>query len=48
MRLNPLAEILREIPGLGMPDHWPPRYPELEPIAVSGEPASEQLMRERR
>jgi hypothetical protein len=31
-----------------MPDHWPPRYPDVEPLTVPGEPASEQLMRERR
>jgi hypothetical protein len=48
IRHNPLAAVLRDIPGLRMPDHWPPRYPDVEPLTVPGEPASEQLMRERR
>jgi hypothetical protein len=43
-----LEAILRDIPGLRMPEHWPPRFPEVEPLVVSGEPASEQLVRERR
>jgi hypothetical protein len=48
VRQNLLAALLREIPSLQMPDHWPPRYPDVEPLAVAGEPASEQLIRERR
>jgi hypothetical protein len=48
IRQNSLAAILRDIPGLQMPDHWPPRYPDVEPLTVAGEPASEQLIRERR
>jgi hypothetical protein len=47
IRQNSLAAILREIPGLQVPDHWPPRYPDIEPLTVAGEPASEQLIRER-
>ena len=43
-----LEAILRSIPGLRMPDHWPRRYADLEPLSVSGEPVSEQLIRERR
>jgi hypothetical protein len=46
-RWRPFAAILREIPGLQVPDHWPPRYPDIEPLTVAGEPASEQLIRER-
>ena len=48
IRHNSLAAVLRSIPGLRMPDHWPPRYPTIEPLSVPGEPASEQLIRERR
>ena len=48
IRYNSLAAVLRDIPGLRMPDHWPPRYPDVEPLTVPGEPASEQLIRERR
>jgi hypothetical protein len=33
---------------LQMPDHWPPCYPDVEPMAVAGEPASEQIIRDRR
>jgi hypothetical protein len=43
-----LEAILRSIPGLRMPDHWPPRYADFEPISIPGEPVSEQLIRERR
>lgn len=48
IRQDSLAAILRDLPGLRMPDHWPPRYPDVEPLTVPGEPASEQLIRERR
>jgi hypothetical protein len=48
IRQQSLAAVLRDIPGLRMPDHWPPRYPDIEPLPVPGEPASEQLIRERR
>jgi hypothetical protein len=48
IRHNSLLAVLRNIPGLRIPDHWPPRYPNVEPLAVSGEPASEQLVREQR
>ena len=48
IRQNAFAALLRDIPGLRVPDHWPPRYPEVEPVTVEGEPASEQLIRERR
>jgi hypothetical protein len=48
IRQNSLAAILRDIPGLRMPHHGPPRYPDVEPLTVAGEPASEQLLLERR
>jgi len=44
-----LEAILRGIPGLRMPDHWPPQFVEFEPLPVYGEELpSEQLIRERR
>lgn len=44
-----LEATLRGIPGLQMPDHWPPQFVEFEPLPVSGgELPSEQLIRERR
>lgn len=48
IRQNALLAVLREIPGLHVPDHWPPRYRDVEPLTVPGELASEQLIRERR
>ncbi len=45
---NSFSATLRAIPGLRVPPHWPPRYRSVEPLTVSGEPASEQLIRERR
>ena len=45
---DPLWECLKTIPGLTVPDHWPPQFAEFEPLPVEGEPASEQLIRERR
>jgi hypothetical protein len=43
-----LLEVLRAIPGLRVPDHWPPRYEPFEPMPYDGEAPSEQLIRERR
>ncbi len=43
-----LLEALRAIPGVTVPDRWPPRFREVEPVVVAGEPASEMLMRDRR
>ena len=48
IRHHALIATLRDIPGLRVPDHWPPRYQDVEPLTVPGEPASEQLIRERR
>ena len=41
-------ECLKSIPGIKLPDHWPPRFEKFEPLSVEGEPLSEQLIRERR
>jgi hypothetical protein len=43
-----LLAVLRTIPGLRVPDHWPPRFADFEPMSFEGEPPSEQLIRERR
>ena len=45
---DPLWKCLERIPGIRLPAHWPPQYPEFDPIPVEGEPVSEQLIRERR
>jgi len=45
---DPLWECLKTIPGLTVPDHGPPQFAAFEPLPVEGEPASEQLIRERR
>ena len=43
-----LEAILRSVPGLRMPDHWPPQFVEFEPLPVTGEELpSERLIRER-
>jgi hypothetical protein len=39
---------LKAIPGVKLPDRWPPRFEKFEPLRVEGEPVSEQLIRERR
>jgi len=45
---DPVWGCLKRIPGIRLPAHWPPQYPEFEPIPIEGEPVSEQLIRERR
>jgi hypothetical protein len=45
---DPVWERLKMIPGVKLPDHWPPRFEKFEPLRVEGEPLSEQLIRERR
>ena len=45
---DPLRKRLRSIPGIKLPDQWPPRFERFEPLEVEGEPPSEQLIRERR
>ena len=42
-------EHLKNIPGVRLPEHWPPRFAHFEPVTVEGhEPVSDQLIRERR
>jgi hypothetical protein len=38
----------RSIPGLRIPEEWPPDYGNFEPVRLDGESVSEQLIRERR
>jgi len=38
----------RRIPGLQMPDRWPPDFGDFQPLKLDGEPVSEQLIRDRR
>jgi len=45
---DPVWECLKSIPGIWLPDHWPPKFQDFEPIHVEGEPISEQLIRDRR
>jgi hypothetical protein len=45
---GPVWQRLKTIPGVKLPDHWPPRFEKFEPLRVEGEPVSEQLVRERR
>lgn len=45
---DPVWRRLRRIPGVELPDHWPPQFEKFEPLRVEGEPVSEQLIRERR
>lgn len=41
--------VLRSIPGLRVPDGWPPQFVDFEPLPVSSEELpSEKLIRERR
>ena len=43
-----LEAALRTIPGLRIPDKWPPHYPTVEPVSLPGESVAEQLIRDRR
>lgn len=44
-----MLRILRTIPGIRVPKHWPPRFRDFEPMKWEGdESPSEQLIRERR
>lgn len=45
---DPVGEKLKGIPGIKLPAHWPPNFPQFDPLLVEGEPVSEQLIRERR
>ena len=48
VRQDALRSALASIPGLRMPAHWPPQFPDFGPMPYEGEPPSEQLIRERR
>jgi hypothetical protein len=39
---GPVHERLKVIPGVKLPDHWPPRFDKFEPLRVEGEPVSEK------
>jgi hypothetical protein len=45
---DPIWQRLKSVPGIKLPDHWPPHFEKFEPLRVEGEPVSEQLIRERR
>lgn len=45
---DPVWQRLRGIPGVQLPEHWPPIFEKFEPLSVEGGPVSEQLVRERR
>lgn len=45
---DPVWQKLKTMPGLHLPDHWPPQFAQMEPLHVEGESVSEQLVRERR
>ncbi|MBI3948774.1 MAG: hypothetical protein HY321_22890 [Armatimonadetes bacterium] len=42
-----LLDALRAIPGVTVPERWPPRFHEVEPVVVVGKPASEMLIEDR-
>ena len=43
-----LWERLKNLPGLRLPAHWPPRFKPVRPLEVDGELPSQRLVRERR
>jgi hypothetical protein len=45
---DPVWERLSKMPGVMLPDHWPPQFERFEPVAIEGEPVSGQIIRERR
>jgi len=45
---DPVDERLKDIPGIKLPKHWPPRFAPVQPMKVEGELASARLIRERR
>jgi hypothetical protein len=45
---DPLQELLKSLPGIKLPAHWPPRFKPVEPLKVEGELPSQRLVRERR
>jgi hypothetical protein len=45
---DPVLEYLKTVPGIEVPEEWPPDFPRVDPITVEGEAVSVQLVRERR
>lgn len=45
---DPVWERLRAIPGIKLPQCWPPKFKQVKPLPVEGELPSERLIRERR
>jgi hypothetical protein len=45
---DPVWLRLNSMPGVKLPDHWPPQFENFEPVKLEGESVSEQLIRERR
>lgn len=45
---DPVWQALSKIPGIGLPEHWPPKFQRHGKLSVEGELVSEQLIRERR
>ncbi len=43
-----LLDALKAIPGVTLPDQWPPRIRDVAPVAVAGKPASQTLIQDRR
>ena len=43
-----LLDTLRAIPGVTVPEPWPARFRDVEPVVVAGKPASEVLIEDRR
>ena len=41
-------EALRAIPGVVLPDAWPPQLSHVEPIVAEGKAASQTLVEDRR
>ncbi len=45
--VDPFSD-LRAVPGLKLPEHWPPRFGSFEPMTAEGDLPSRQLIRVRR
>jgi hypothetical protein len=48
LQRDALRATLASIPGLAVPNQWPPHFSDFQPLPFEGEPPSEQLIRERR
>jgi hypothetical protein len=47
-QLDDPRERWADIPGLRLPDEWPPKYQDVTPIRLSGTPLSDEIIRVRR